>query len=446
MSKLLGVDAEHEYYLLPLVRKAITTPFPQDWAVGVDRTGETYYYNLYTHKVITSHPLSDVFLDWIDNARRQHEDSVKNLTDELNGDDFDDFVQTALHGNPWMKFTTSEDEEEYWFNFAKKKLFTLAQYQYQMELEFKERQAKSSGQVDAKKIEKSKKEQKLRTVLGIFTGNLRMKYWLRWTSHILELRNAQAQALIKSGLVSGRHEAKGFRQWKEKIEQLAFVRRVMAPLGGRRSKAVVRDTFLAWRVAAADAVAERMAGEQLRECLLAWRQLCQRKRSVERVKDVIRGMLRSGNLSLNFAEWRAVAQSKRDREAETLSRACVAIQRAYRERVRRRDSLRRLVNRRRAIKTQLFRLCDSVDPLVRVYTRDPLAELAAAAAGGGADAAAAAEQPRSFAVCLLEGAVEAATSEAERARLRQVSLDSRLAIVRACHIRCISLGPLGELR
>jgi hypothetical protein len=274
MAKLLGVDAEQEFYLLNLVRKAVIAPFPQDWSVGVDRNGETYYYNLYTHKVITSHPLSEVFLDWIETSRSQHDETVRQLKDRMEADgDGEDFVQTALHGNPWMKFTTSEDGEEYWFNFSKKRLFTAAQYQYQVDLELKERQAKASGQVDMKKVEKTKTDQKLRKVLGIFIGNLRMKYWLRWTAHILALRAAQAQALIKSGLIKGRQEARGLRQWKEKMEQLAFVRRVMAPIGGRRLKAALRDTFVAWRDHVADAAAEREDGDAIREVLLAWRKV-----------------------------------------------------------------------------------------------------------------------------------------------------------------------------
>ena len=424
MAKLLGVDAKRDFYLLPLVRKAILAPFPQDWSFAVDQKGETYYYNLFTHKVLTAHPLSETFLDWIANSKSQHEEAVKQLQESKDEEDEDKTLQSAQFGNPWMKFTTSNEGEEYWFNFAKEKLFTVAQYQYQLEQEFKERQVKASGQVDKNKVEKTKKEQRLRKVLGIFTGNLRMKYWLRWTSHILELRAAQAQALVKSGLVSGRHEAKGFRQWKQKMEQLAFVRRVMAPLGGRRDKAIVRDAFNSWSDAAAAAAAERRSVDALREGLLAWRALCQRKRSVEKIKDVVRSMLRSGNLSLNFAEWRAVANRKRDREAEALIRACTALQRLYRARIRRRDELRRLVNRRRAIKTQLFRLCDSVDPLVRVYTRDPLAELAAASG----DPAVVDDAPQSFAVCLLEGAAQVAATESERARLRQVSPPQSAAV------------------
>eukprot|EP00291_Cryptomonas_curvata_P026806 CAMPEP_0172168654 /NCGR_PEP_ID=MMETSP1050-20130122/10268_1 /TAXON_ID=233186 /ORGANISM="Cryptomonas curvata, Strain CCAP979/52" /LENGTH=334 /DNA_ID=CAMNT_0012839621 /DNA_START=320 /DNA_END=1321 /DNA_ORIENTATION=- len=334
MAKLLGVDAEREFYLLNLVRKAVIAPFPQDWSVGVDRNGETYYYNLYTHKVITAHPLSEVFLDWIETSRSQHDDTVRQMKDRMDADgdgDGDDFVQAALHGNPWMKFTTSEDGEEYWYDFSKKRLFTVAQYQYQVDLELKERQAKASNQIDMKKVEKTKKDQKLRKVLGIFTGNLRMKYWLRWTAHILALRAAQAQALIKSGLVSGRQEARGLRQWKEKIEQLAFVRRVMAPIGGRRLKAALRDIFVAWRERVADAAAEREDEDATREILLAWHKVCQRKHSTERVKDVIRGMLRSGSLALNFSAWREAAQGARDREAAAVVRACVALQRRFRE-------------------------------------------------------------------------------------------------------------------
>ena len=48
MSKYLGVDPDWEFYLLPVVRRAVISPFPQDWAVGVDRLGQQYYYNKYS--------------------------------------------------------------------------------------------------------------------------------------------------------------------------------------------------------------------------------------------------------------------------------------------------------------------------------------------------------------------------------------------------------------
>ncbi len=34
-----------EAYLLPIVRRAVLAPFPEDWAVGHDQLGELYYYN-----------------------------------------------------------------------------------------------------------------------------------------------------------------------------------------------------------------------------------------------------------------------------------------------------------------------------------------------------------------------------------------------------------------
>lgn len=58
-------------YLLPIVKRAVTAPFPEDWSVGHDQMGEVYYFNKYSMKVITVHPMSDYFLDAIDDARRR---------------------------------------------------------------------------------------------------------------------------------------------------------------------------------------------------------------------------------------------------------------------------------------------------------------------------------------------------------------------------------------
>lgn len=35
MCKYLGVNPDRQFYLLPVVRRAVVAPFPQDWAVGV---------------------------------------------------------------------------------------------------------------------------------------------------------------------------------------------------------------------------------------------------------------------------------------------------------------------------------------------------------------------------------------------------------------------------
>lgn len=63
MAKFLGVDSKKEFYLLPVVRRAVVAPFPRDWDVGHDRLGKIYYFNKYTMKVMDVHPLSDVFLE-----------------------------------------------------------------------------------------------------------------------------------------------------------------------------------------------------------------------------------------------------------------------------------------------------------------------------------------------------------------------------------------------
>jgi len=34
MAGFLGVDATREFYLLPVVRRAVVAPFPIDWGLG----------------------------------------------------------------------------------------------------------------------------------------------------------------------------------------------------------------------------------------------------------------------------------------------------------------------------------------------------------------------------------------------------------------------------
>jgi len=56
----------------------------------------------------------------------------------------------------------------------------------------------------------------------------------------------QTQALSKLSVVTGKNEASTFKQWKLRSEQLALVRRAMAPIGGRKTKMLMRDSFKGW--------------------------------------------------------------------------------------------------------------------------------------------------------------------------------------------------------
>lgn len=82
MAAFLGVDPSKEFYLLPTVKRAVAAPFPSDWAVGHDQQGEVYYYNKYTMKVMAVHPLSDVFIGWVQEERRLKEEELAAATRE----------------------------------------------------------------------------------------------------------------------------------------------------------------------------------------------------------------------------------------------------------------------------------------------------------------------------------------------------------------------------
>ena len=121
-----------------------------------------------------------------------------------------------------------------------------SRYKTLCEIETTNKFEKEKEKHDPSKLEKMHKELKTKKALQMALSSGLRAFWLRWQVHIMELRNKQATALLKAGLIEGRKEAKGFRQWKEKSEQLSFVRRALAPLGGRRDKAIRRDAFRGW--------------------------------------------------------------------------------------------------------------------------------------------------------------------------------------------------------
>lgn len=135
MAQYLGVDPNREFYLLPVVRRAVVAPFPQDWAVGADRLGNSYYYNKYTMKVIASHPLSELFIDWVVASRQRLADE----TELRHKDTHEDEKVEEDMGTPWMRFSTEQDGIYYWFNFQNRKLYTDPQYKHILELELEER-------------------------------------------------------------------------------------------------------------------------------------------------------------------------------------------------------------------------------------------------------------------------------------------------------------------
>lgn len=70
----------------------------------------------------------------------------------------------------------------------------------------------------------------------------------------MDVRQQQAKALSKLGTVSGMNEKGTFKQWKDKAEQLALVKRAMAPLGGKRTKGLAREYFQLWHQVVQDTI------------------------------------------------------------------------------------------------------------------------------------------------------------------------------------------------
>jgi hypothetical protein len=167
---------------------------------GVDRLGNSYYYNKYTMKVINSHPLSELYLDWIAASRQQKaEETELKRKDALEDEEIEEDM-----GTPWMRFATEDGGEGmmYWFNFQIRKLYTEPQYKHILELELEERAeaAQKQQKPDPKKEAEKELEMKMKKAAEKFFASGLRKFWLKWQLHMMELRNAQAKALVKSGV------------------------------------------------------------------------------------------------------------------------------------------------------------------------------------------------------------------------------------------------------
>ena len=105
-------------------------------------------------------------------------------------------------------------------------------------------------------------------------------------------------------MVTGRTEAKAVRQWKEKAEQLGFVRRAMAPLGGRRDKQILRDYMNMWKEFVEDNLGEKKIKETTKEYFKIWKQTCLKSQHIKRVHGIIKAMVLGNSLSSIFGVWK----------------------------------------------------------------------------------------------------------------------------------------------
>jgi len=394
MAAFLGVDSGREFYLLPTVKRAVAAPFPSDWAVGEDQNGEVYYYNKFTMKVIAVHPLSDAFIGWVQEERKLKEEELAAFMREREEDEDDPRFREEMEermGTPWMRFTTDKEGEFLWFNFKTRRLHTPQQYTVIMANELEERRRRVPRE-DPNKVAKLQMDLKVRRAMErAFATGLR-KYWLRWTAVILELRTKQAQALMKAGVLTGRNEARSFRQWQHKIEQLALVRRAMAPLGGRRDKGLKRDVFRAWREAIAEQLQAAKDAEEVHLVFAAWRESARRSSNLSHVKEVMRAMVVGNSLSVSFDAWRDLWAAKKAGSLKAVESAVLRIQRGYRQRRQRKLESRLAVSQRKQIKFRMLRLCEGQEttaalsevprPAPRAPRPAPRGELPAAAARG----------------------------------------------------------------
>jgi len=114
-------------------------------------------------------------------------------------------------------------------------------------------------------------------------------------------------------MVSGRMEAKSFRQWTQKAAELAFVRKVMAPLGGRRDKQIVREYFQEWKAFVDSVLGEKKKETELKEYFNKWKASCAKSLHMKKVKEIIRAMIMGNSLSVNFALWKDQWQTNKDK-------------------------------------------------------------------------------------------------------------------------------------
>jgi hypothetical protein len=118
---------------------------------------------------------------------------------------------------------------------------------------------------------------------------------------------------IFPGMVSGRMEAKSFRQWQQKADELAFIRKAMAPLGGRRDKQIVREYFKEWKAFIESVLGDKKLEAQLKEYFKKWKEASVKSLHLKKVKEIIRAMLLGNSLSVNFGVWKDIWQTNKDK-------------------------------------------------------------------------------------------------------------------------------------
>ena len=141
-----------------------------------------------------------------------------------------------------------------------------------------------------------------------------------------------------------------------------------------------------------------------------WKSSCAKSTHLKKVKEVIRAMILGNAVSINFALWKEIWQTNKDKEVKILAEACIKIQRQHRAKLKRRSENRAAVNVRKQIKYRLLRVCETQETTLDVNESTDQAEPAASTD----------TEAGSLAVFLLEGAMEKAHDDAEKARLRQV--------------------------
>ena len=121
-------------------------------------------------------------------------------------------------------------------------------------------------------------------------------------------------------------------------------------------------------------------------------------------------MILGNAVSINFSLWKNIWQTNKDKEVKILTEACIKIQKQHRAKLKRRSENRAAVNVRKQIKYRLLRVCETQETTLDMNESTDQTEPAASND----------TEVGSLAVFLLEGALEKAQDDAEKARLRQV--------------------------
>jgi len=218
----------------------------------------------------------------------------------------------------------------------------------------------------------------------------------------------------------GKGVTKSFREWQQKVETLAMVRRAMAPLGGRRDKAFKKDIFNMWKEAVDDQLASAKEEDHLRIAFNSWRDRSSKQKSLARVKEVIRAMILGNSLSINFEQWKSVWEENKLGTMKVMEDAVLKIQRGYRMKNARKAEGRLAVSQRKQIKYKMLRLCEGIETTAELSQDDASMSWMH---GGLPDPPADADAPQvggSLAVYMLQGAMETSTDDSEKSRLRQM--------------------------